>query len=161
MGSSPTAIIHKLNRFKQRHCVRCALMNKIQHNKNAHVQFFSFCFFRFIASLTRAVPYARHPGQGIFLVRKRVESLLLFAFIWLFFLIARSTSLDRLHRYFSIKSLGTNKRIFLFYFTVFARVYSQKLNQPRDWICAHFRWWQKNTSIWLFRPVKWTFPVQL
>lgn len=28
MGNSPMAMIHKLNRFKQRHCVRWALMNK-------------------------------------------------------------------------------------------------------------------------------------
>lgn len=103
-------------------------------------------------------PGPRNFSQGFFLVRKRVEFLLLFAFIWLFFLIARSTSLDRLHRYLSIKSLGTNKRIFLFYFTVFARVYLQKLNQPRDWICAHFRWRQKTLQSDFFVRLNGPFP---
>lgn len=99
---------------------------------------YSFFCFRFIASLTRFSVCHKEFFAGLFLLlfRKRVEFLLLLAFIWLFFLIARSTSLDRLFRYLPIKSLGTDKRISLLFHCV-CLVYFHKNSISHVIECVH------------------------
>lgn len=137
-------------------------MNKIQHKNIAHVRI--ICNFElYCKPRTHSVPCAGPGIWGLYIaVCKRVE--LLFYCSLLFDCFSNRTFhiFESFILLFINKIIWNQQRISLFYYTVSVPVLflgillvcSQKFNQPRDWMCAHFRWGVTRSnghfSIWLF-----------